>query len=201
MTKIKNVLNCSQDLKKISKVFFKYAYCTIKGTPVPLARARADFKNRCVYDPQKLVKEEFRKSLKVESILAADDKPLANPLCMRVVYHMGHHDRAVWHSRVPDLSNLIKFTEDCLNRLLWEDDKQIASIEAKKIYSEEPFTELEIARIQDFISWEKCRDESMDWSRFEATKPDERHWDSIKQSELEAALSGKNSNTFVGSYA
>lgn len=40
----------------------------------------------------------------------------------------------------PDLSNLIKFTEDALNGVIWEDDRYIVQLKAKKIYGNEECT-------------------------------------------------------------
>lgn len=45
----------------------------------------------------------------------------------------------------PDLSNLLKFYEDCGNGVLWEDDKQIVVTSAKKVYAEQPYTKLDIS--------------------------------------------------------
>ena len=43
-----------------------------------------------------------------------------------------------------DLDNLEKFVFDCLNGLAWKDDKQVAASHARKVYSENPRTEIEI---------------------------------------------------------
>jgi Holliday junction resolvase RusA-like endonuclease len=45
----------------------------------------------------------------------------------------------------PDLSNCIKFIEDCLNGLVWQDDSQIVSYGSMgKWYAEEPKTIIRI---------------------------------------------------------
>lgn len=46
------------------------------------------------------------------------------------------------HAKRPDLDNLIKFVKDCLNGILWQDDSQIVSIQAHKVYAEEPMTKI-----------------------------------------------------------
>ena len=51
------------------------------------------------------------------------------------------------HQKKPDISNLIKFTEDALNEVLWEDDSCISEITAKKVYSEEPKTIITVEKI------------------------------------------------------
>ena len=47
-----------------------------------------------------------------------------------------------YHTKKPDLDNLIKFVKDCLNGELWHDDGQVAQLIADKIYTEDPRTEL-----------------------------------------------------------
>lgn len=44
------------------------------------------------------------------------------------------------HTKTPDTSNLIKFSEDCLKGVVIEDDRQVCQIFAKKFYSENPKT-------------------------------------------------------------
>lgn len=45
------------------------------------------------------------------------------------------------HLFKPDLSNLIKFVEDCCNNIVFKDDCIITSINAQKVYSDTPRTE------------------------------------------------------------
>ena len=53
------------------------------------------------------------------------------------------------HAKRSDLSNLLKFYEDALNGVLWEDDAIISEIHAYKIYSKNPRTEIVIETIRD----------------------------------------------------
>lgn len=48
------------------------------------------------------------------------------------------------HTKKPDLDNLIKFTLDCLNGIVWLDDKQIVMISAAKVYSSTASTNISI---------------------------------------------------------
>jgi len=52
------------------------------------------------------------------------------------------------HIKKPDLSNLIKFYEDALNKIMWKDDSNIWEISSKKIYSLNPHTEIELNHIE-----------------------------------------------------
>jgi len=44
----------------------------------------------------------------------------------------------------PDLDNLEKFYLDCMNGIIYEDDKQIVKLQSKKVYSKEPKTIIDI---------------------------------------------------------
>ena len=48
------------------------------------------------------------------------------------------------HTKKPDLDNLIKFTKDCLNGVVWKDDSQVCSIVAQKQYDPKPQTIISI---------------------------------------------------------
>lgn len=44
----------------------------------------------------------------------------------------------LWHQSRPDLDNIIKIVGDALNGVLYDDDAQIVSVSAHKIYSQTP---------------------------------------------------------------
>lgn len=49
-----------------------------------------------------------------------------------------------WHTKKPDVDNLIKFVMDSLNKVFWKDDSQICSVIAQKRYDEKPRTIIQI---------------------------------------------------------
>lgn len=51
------------------------------------------------------------------------------------------------HVKKPDLDNLEKFASDCLNGLAWVDDSQIIHSDTKKMYSQNPHTEIIISEV------------------------------------------------------
>ena len=53
-----------------------------------------------------------------------------------------------WHTKKPDLDNLVKFVKDCLNGIVWKDDSQIAYIETRKYYSLQPQTMIIISGLK-----------------------------------------------------
>jgi Holliday junction resolvase RusA-like endonuclease len=117
----------------------------IPGKPIPLARPRHS--KHSVYDPQKDIKEEVAWQL-----LRQRKKPfsLVGPLELNATFYMpipkstSKKNRAALanqpHPIKPDLDNLIKFILDVASGLLYKDDKSIAAITARKLYSEEPRT-------------------------------------------------------------
>lgn len=48
------------------------------------------------------------------------------------------------HTKKPDLDNLEKWCLDCLNEIAWKDDSQVVESIAKKLYSDNPKTEIRI---------------------------------------------------------
>ena len=49
-----------------------------------------------------------------------------------------------YHTKKPDLDNLVKFAKDCLNEVAWRDDSHVVKITASKMYAREPRTEIEL---------------------------------------------------------
>jgi Holliday junction resolvase RusA-like endonuclease len=54
-----------------------------------------------------------------------------------------------WHSCKPDLSNIIKQIEDCMEGLFFKNDSQIASEIVSKRYGLRPRWEIEISKLKD----------------------------------------------------
>ena len=46
------------------------------------------------------------------------------------------------HSSRPDIDNLLKFVDDSLNQVLWDDDSIIYEVHIRKFYSQEPKTRI-----------------------------------------------------------
>jgi len=122
----------------------------LEGSPIPLARAR--YTGRRVWDSQKHLKL-------VTGIALANqhgDHPLyAGPIHMEIDFFMPMPQDprkrkkmdGNYHCYKPDIDNLIKFIADIANGILYNDDCIISSIISKKIYDEEPRTEITIREI------------------------------------------------------
>jgi len=119
-----------------------YEVYEIPGKPVPLARHRQVGKH--CYDPQRHLKKVFRELF---SSIFNEVTVIDVPIKVVLVYHMPIPRSATKRRRSellkgahfikPDLSNLIKFTEDVFNGVIWRDDSIICQIEAYKIWDTE----------------------------------------------------------------
>jgi len=56
-------------------------------------------------------------------------------------------DGDILHTKKPDADNLVKWVKDCLNKVVWHDDNQIAFLTALKRFSDEPRTEIMVRKI------------------------------------------------------
>ena len=129
---------------------------TIPGKPIAKARPRFFKRGKHVqtYNSQET---EEGKWMQI-ALSQIDGELLSGPLCLdiefvmpRPKYHFGTGQNAnilkrsapYWHTKKPDIDNLIKFAMDCLNNIAWSDDKCIAKVDAIKRYTlidEEPCT-------------------------------------------------------------
>lgn len=105
----------------------------VTGKPISWKRARTHGKR--FYDAQAHEKEKVRWQVKSQCNQAA----FTGALCVTFKFFFEPAKNHTWikkkqmfnnvlrHIQKPDLSNLIKFYEDALNGILWEDDKLIYS--------------------------------------------------------------------------
>jgi len=133
---------------------------TLTVTGKPIAKARPKFVRRgkfvSAYNPQET--EEGRWLWQV--IQQYKGPPISGPVRLSLAFWMPipkstskkkreqmltgylHHDKK------PDIDNLIKFTFDCLNGVLFEDDRQVIGISAIKTYSEIPRTVVVLRKVE-----------------------------------------------------
>lgn len=136
----------------------------IPGPPVPKARPKFAVRHGFgqAYDSQsKLMKSERLKLLVAFNCLNLDSDVIealySLPLHLDIEFHLPIADSSsmpqknakLWgfETHKPDLDNLVKFM-DIANGILWRDDSQIAILTAKKMYSENPCTIIEIKYIK-----------------------------------------------------
>lgn len=144
---------------------FRYLRCIHRELPIPLARARVNFQYKFLYDSQKKEKNTFRNTLEATDAVISDKIFLINAYALKVIFHMGEHNRLKLHCRTPDLSNLLKFVEDSLNKITWEDDCRISYVEMEKRYSDKEETEFEILKIDPrkelSLPWAEMRENAV----------------------------------------
>lgn len=116
-----------------------YEVYEVHGKPVPLARHR--HVGKICYDPQRAVKREvvslFRATFKDVVPIAMTFKLVVNyimPIPKSCSHNRSKELVGTKHSIKPDLSNLIKFTEDVFNGIIWEDDSLVNEISATKVW-------------------------------------------------------------------
>lgn len=122
--------------------------------PVPWARP-AGIKHR--YDANKKHKDSIRLILKEQH---GYNSPLFHgPLCMDVVFYLKipvswssskkMHSVGVYHTSRPDLDNLVKLVLDaCSNDILFADDCLVSSLVVKKLYDDNPRTEITVSTLK-----------------------------------------------------
>lgn len=124
----------------------------IMGKPIAKKRPRFVRRGKFVgtYNPQET--EEGRWILEAKSQIArkVEEGPviLACEFVMPIPRSLQKRDVALaeagkyYHTKKPDLDNLVKFVKDCLNGLAWRDDSQVVKITASKFYGKEPETRI-----------------------------------------------------------
>lgn len=145
----------------------------VKGSPLALKRHRTFRKGNFTgtYDPSKNEKSDFLAKVQQH----APDQPWTCPIHMMVTFdfdrpksHFGTGKNAgklkanapMWHTKTPDLDNLVKFICDAMNKVFFKDDSQICLISMQKRYSATPRTVISIMeRADDAIGKTKqCTD-------------------------------------------
>lgn len=131
---------------------------TVLGEPQALKRHRTFRRGNFVgtYDPSKADKKDFVAAIQQN----APPKPIDAPLAITVKFYFSRpksHYRTgkyagvlkpnapIWHTKRPDIDNLLKFIADSLNGVFWRDDTLICQVvKMSKRYSDRPRTEIYI---------------------------------------------------------
>ena len=130
---------------------------TINGDPKAQKRHRyRRTSNRIItYDPSSKDKDALAK-LMADSMPST---PFNEPVCVMLTFYLRRpkkhfrtgkfsselkKDQPIEHTNRPDIDNLIKLFLDAGNKILWEDDCYVTGVFAKKLYSRNPRTEVEI---------------------------------------------------------
>ena len=136
---------------------------TIAGKPIAKARPRFVRKGNFVgaYDCQATEEGRFlwecKRQLMAIGWITPIERGIPVELLCRFYFPVPKSDKKllrrvqegelVFHVIKPDLSNCIKFIEDCWNDFVFHDDAQIVRISALKYYSLEPRTGITVATL------------------------------------------------------
>ena len=132
---------------------------TITGQPIALKRHRVA-RNGRMYDPS----YKDKKQIWLQIAKYKPKKPLKGDIYLKVVFYLKRpksHFRTgkyshllkddykdmVYHSFKPDLDNLVKLIADIIQPQMIIDDSQICMLQAEKMYSTNPRTEVVIQEI------------------------------------------------------
>lgn len=126
---------------------------TIPGAPIALKRHRHHAGG--TFDPQKKEKRsyaeyaicDFREPAFQEALVVEIDYVYLPPQSWSKKKQQA--SLGAVKTSAPDLSNLIKFTEDALNGVVWEDDRIIVELRARKLYGNEECTIINIEKAND----------------------------------------------------
>lgn len=141
-------------------------FFSVKGKPVPKGSTRA-FKHAKTGSVINLQTNEKQQKLYAAMIKLAFKKAYPDAFSNKCAYHMKvlfKYERPKSHLTskgvlrkgaplhkvtVPDLDKLIRCVKDALTSVIWDDDKQVVSIDANKIYSsvEDDWTIFQIERV------------------------------------------------------
>lgn len=119
----------------------------IRQTPVSQPRPRVT-RWGC-FDPSK-EKKAWAKMQIADQI----KNPLDQPIYLKIFFYMPipkstskkkqklMEDGLIKHTKRFDLDNLLKFALDSMNEIAFKDDSQVYKVEAEKLYSHDPRTEI-----------------------------------------------------------
>lgn len=132
---------------------------TFELKTIPLAKKRHRSFRRgvhiCNYDPQADQKNMDREKLKQimlsESYTMLFKCPIRAEMTFGIPYPQGMPKKRRTGQPVqkkPDIDNYAKYYLDCLNGIAFKDDNQVAELDAKKVYCDEPFVKIIIKQLQ-----------------------------------------------------
>jgi Holliday junction resolvase RusA-like endonuclease len=108
----------------------------------PRPKLRPRFSKHGVYTDAKT--RDFEEKLRFHAFLLWRNSPIEEKIACKIRFCFQKKRNEFYHSKKPDLDNLIKALLDGLNGIVFKDDAQIWSIDAQKFYGEKPFIELEL---------------------------------------------------------
>lgn len=127
----------------------------IEGDPISW-KAHAGY-GRKSFNPLYKEREMVQYYIKTQATECLNDMPIALsfdfyfkiPKAASKVKRMSMMNGSIRPLTRPDASNCIKFYEDCLKGLVFDDDSQVVEIKARKFYSEKPRVVIKVSKLQE----------------------------------------------------
>ena len=128
-------------------------HLNLYGNPIPWKRPGG---TRIRYDIQAKEKEQIKWVLRSQY---RNSEPLKTPLIVNLVFSFPVPKSAsgikrkqmlnnvTYHMKRPDVDNCAKFILDCMNGEIFQDDCQIVQLNARKQFSDQPGTLIELIPI------------------------------------------------------
>jgi len=129
----------------------------VRGVPIAKKRPRFARRGKFVVTYNDQQTEEGRFLFEVQKQWSRP--PIEGPLKVRCSFEMpipkgtskkktqGMLRDEIRHTKKPDIDNLLKFSCDCCNGVIWKDDSQIVLLVGQKFYSEIPKTIIMIEEV------------------------------------------------------
>jgi len=117
----------------------------VPGEPVPWQRARRA--GRVHFTDPRVVAQKNRIALAARAA-HVDLAPRGSAVILGLsfVFMRPARSKNKDHVVKPDVDNLVKLTMDALTGIAWDDDTQVVSVHAHKMYGLEAFTQIEVNR-------------------------------------------------------
>jgi len=126
------------------------SYC-IELAPQAWKRSGVNFAEHKFFDKQQQEKVAFGLYMVRQH---GDDKPFDSAVRMDVTFYMPipasrkKKEKSIYHSKMPDLDNLLKFLLDtAVKSGIMSDDRIVCCIDARKVYDRKPRVEFKIVEI------------------------------------------------------
>ena len=139
--------------RQVDKLLNK-SHITLNGNPIPAARPRKG--RNGFYNPQRDLIEKAR----WQTVMQKENwHKMEGALSMNILFKIkvpkslskakAKSLKGRAHTKKPDTDNLIKFVKDVLSGLVYDDDRTVSEVYAKKVWEEDPCTIIEISKYEE----------------------------------------------------
>ena len=133
---------------------------TVEGAPKAKARHRSYINDGRINTYTPMTTSAWEQYIKLVAGPHAPRNLFEGPISLQCIFYMPipkswskkkQHQASI-HSIQPtvkpDVDNMLKLVKDALNGVIWKDDKQVVHVNARKLYSQDPRTEIFIEEIK-----------------------------------------------------